>query len=80
MKCKDCGRKTKVVDTRNKSSTKARVFITRKIKFINDKDDIEFRWRERLCVHCDKLSYSIECYIEDIEAKIKGVENAKKKR
>jgi len=79
MKCKDCGNKTKVVDTRNRSSTKAKVFISRKLKFINNQDDIEFRWRERFCINCNKSSYSIECYIEDIESKIKEVKNAKKK-
>ena len=77
MKCNFCGNKTKVVDTRNKNSTKAKVFISRRIKFIKRDDDIEFRWRERFCSHCNNTSYSIECYLEDIESKIKESKEGK---
>lgn len=79
MKCKNCGEKTKVIDSRNKASTKARLLIKRKINFISQDDNIDFRWRERFCTSCDKVSYSIECYIDDIEERISEAKNGKKK-
>lgn len=66
MKCKTCNVKTKVIDTREKESSKARVLVLRNLKVFRNQDDINFRWRHRLCPQCKKVSYSIECDIEDL--------------
>lgn len=67
MKCKDCNTKTKVINTREKDSSIARVLVFRNLKAFRDEENINFRWRHRLCPKCDKVSYSIECNIEDLK-------------
>jgi hypothetical protein len=70
MKCRNCKSKTKVTDSRGKSSPKARLWVLKKISSINGNEDIDFRWRQRICLSCRKMSYTIECDLEDFKALI----------
>jgi hypothetical protein len=75
MKCVHCNEKTKVIDTRNNESSKAKVWVLKNIPFLREKKEIAWRWRHRICASCKKISYSIECDAKDFKSLL---EDAKK--
>jgi hypothetical protein len=66
VKCPRCNEKTKVLDTRTKSSSKARVWVGRNIPAVRNKKDIDWRYRKRVCTSCQEVSYSIEYIVSDL--------------
>ncbi len=78
MKCPNCGDKTKVVDTRDSSSPRARIWVNRHIPQTRKNSDLDWRYRKRECVSCKKVSYSIEYIVSDLKKIFKDEENEKK--
>jgi len=78
VKCPHCNEKTRVVDTRTKCSTKAKVWVQRHIPAIRGKKDIDWRYRKRVCVSCEKVSYSIEYIVSDFNSIFEEHKNEKK--
>ena len=78
MKCPICEGKIKVVDTRDSSSTRAKVWVHRNIPHTRNKSDLDWRYRKRECISCKKVSYSIEYIVSDLKKIIKDEENEKK--
>ena len=77
MKCPYCKSKTKVVDTRDQSYSRARVWVRHNIKPMRDHGEMEYRWRKRVCGSCNEISYSIEYNSEDLQKIIRD-DNDKK--
>ena len=77
MKCPFCGGKTKVVDTRTNLSSRARFWVGRNIPHMRDKS-IDWRYRKRVCISCEKVSYSIEYIVSDLNKLIKENKDEKK--
>jgi len=78
VKCPHCSEKTRVIDTRMKCSTRAKVWVNRNIPAFRDKKDLDWRYRKRVCNSCEKISYSIEYIVSDLNKLFKEQTNEKK--
>jgi len=80
MKCPCCkSSKTKVLDTRQNSSPRAKTWMLKNVPYLRGKTDIDWRYRKRICISCEEISYSIEYIVSDFNDIIGGSANEEKK-
>jgi len=59
-------------------STRAKVWVHKNIPAIRNKNDLDWRYRKRVCISCEKISYSIEYIVSDLNNIFKEQKDEKK--